>query len=281
MSSLQHLGDARGSQHKNTLHVISITSLLCRLVWLFVVAVPLVPGIGHAQLVTKGNSLASYTYDAAYASVLGEPLTPAAGTQSMISFFPAFSVDSVSDGPPVSNNIAQNLSFDIAASPGYWFDGSALSMKLNGKLNYNLAAPVVGSAASVSFAAPLTLDVTGVDGSPFSSLALPYDDAMIVNPSLVSVTGPVGFSSGNITGSITLDISTIKLHFGIGAGQNVTALRLSVGPSLTVSSQAGSAQAALVNFDVVNQVVPEPSTYAFLMLGSVAGGFALWRRRRS
>lgn len=236
---------------------------------------------GWSQLVTQSNSLAVYTYDAAYASVLGDPLTPTVGTQSTLSFFPKFSVVSISAALPVTNTISQNLSFDIAAAPGYWFDGSALSMNVNGKVNFNLAAPIVGSAASVSFSSPLTLEVIGVDGSPFSSSVLPYADSMIVNPSLVSVTGPAGFSSGSITGSITLDITTIKSHFGLGAGNNVTAMRLMVGPSLTVSSQVGNADGELVNFDVVNQVVPEPSTYALLMLGSAAGGFALWRRRRS
>jgi hypothetical protein len=259
--------------------VLSPTSPLHRAALCLIGSVVLTSSTGWAQILTSGNSLASYSYDATYESVLGAPLTPTAGTQSTLSFFPNFTVGSTAGPAEVTNNISSVFAFDIATASGYWFDGSALSMNINGKLNYNLVAPESGSSASASFSSPLTLEVTGVDGSPFSSILLPYAATMDVNPALVQVTGPGGSSSGNMSGSITLDITTIKLHYGLGSGSKVTALRLTVSPSLTVKSQLGTANAGLVNLDVVNQVVPEPSTYALLALAAAGLSVRIFRRR--
>lgn len=238
------------------------------------------PSIGRTQIVIKTNALVSYAYDATNAFLPGEPLTTASGGLSTFSFFPtAFSASS-SGGAPATNSITGLVGLDMATAAGAWFDG-ALSLSLNTKVNYSLTAPTATSSAMAEFSAPFTLEVTGVDGSPFVAPGLPIATNMPITPPSVSASGPVAFPSGSLSGSITLDINTIKLHFGIAPGSNVTAMRLQVSPLLTVQSEKGSATASLVNFDVVNQVVPEPSTYALLLTSGAAGLLAWQRRRRS
>jgi hypothetical protein len=58
-------------------------------------------------------------------------------------------------------------------------------------------------------------------------------------------------------------------------------MRLQFSPVVSAWSERGSASASLVNVDVGNQVVPEPSTYALLALAaSGLGVYALRRRGR-
>jgi hypothetical protein len=84
-----------------------------------------------------------------------------------------------------------------------------------------------------------------------------------------------------MSGVFAFDINTVKAHFGIGAGSNITGLQLQVSPVLTVQSERGSAAASVVNFDVATQVVPEPSSCVLLLLGAGVSALAVWRRRHA
>lgn len=235
------------------------------------------PSTALAQVVTKTNALASYSYSGTNAFVPSDPLVSASGSLSTFSFLPtAFSASS-SGALPSTNTVSAVIALDMSANSGLWFAGA---LNLNAQVNYSLAAPTATSSAHADFSAPFTLEVTGVDGAPFVPVGLPIATNMTITPPFVAVTGPVAFPAGNLSGSFAFDINTIKAHFGIGGGSNITSMRLQVSPLLTVQSERGSATASLVNFDLSNnQMVPEPSTCALLFLGLGAASVAVWRRR--
>jgi hypothetical protein len=169
------------------------------------------------------------------------------------------------------------LTVDMMANPGLWFSGNAVSLDVTG--SFSMSAPFSISEAFTSVTASYTVYLQQVDGVPFSSVT-PLSGSLVIAPTnSFAVVGPGGVSSGQWNSSLTLDLNTIKTHFGIGPASNVTGLRLQYSSTLTAASINGSASIDTLNFTVTNQVVPEPSTYALLVLSGVTG-FALWRRRR-
>jgi len=232
-----------------------------------------------AQLIIPGASV-TYTYESgsSNAFIPGTPLVVSTPDDSTISFFPT----------GVSGNLAASgydigvasavVTISMDANSGYWFSGTALS--LSSKLNYSLAAPSVGSEAGISFSLPFTLYITGVDGNAFGSPSLQLSTNMTISPGFVVISGPTNFQSGSLFGAGSIDINMIKAHFGIGPTNNVTGMRVQLSPSGTAWAQQGTVSGSLVNFDVANQVVPEPSTYALLALGLGATVVAIFRRRR-
>jgi hypothetical protein len=101
-------------------------------------------------------------------------------------------------------------------------------------------------------------------------------------PAFMEAFGPNATpTTGTLSGSINLTLNTIKTHFGIGDASKITGMRMQISPVVTAWSERGSATGSLVNIDDANQVVPEPSTYALLLVGAGAVGAAFWRRRRA
>lgn len=233
-----------------------------------------------AQIIVS-NSLVTYTYEQSSggAFVPSTPLTSATPPDSSLSFFPT-GFSALNSGSAWNiETFSSVLTVTMDANSGYWFDGNAL--QLSSQVNYSLAAPTSTSEAGVAVTAPFTLYITEVDGTAFGSPSLQLTDALTFTPSFVETVGPNSFPTGSLSGGISLSLNTIKTHFGIGAGNNITGMRVQFSPVISAWSERGSASASLVNFDVVNQVVPEPSTYALFLLGSAAVGLAVWRRRRA
>ena len=244
----------------------------------FFSALAVLTSTGQAQVVTKTNSLASYSYDATNAFVPSEPVVSASGSLSTFSFLP-ISLAATSSGPgPTTNSASAFAALDMVANPGLWFDGVA---HVNTQMNYSLSAPTSTSSARADLSVPLTLEVTAVNGLPFVFSGSLLAANLAVTPPFSAASGPGSFPSASMSGAFLFDINTVKAHFGIGAGGNITGMRLQVSPVLTVQSERGSAAASIVNFDVAAQVVPEPSSFTLLLLGAGAAALSVWRRRHA
>ena len=235
--------------------------------------------LASAQVILS-NSKVTYTYveSPSGSFVPAAPLTSAT-PESSLSFAPGSFVASTSGGGFQSDNTTGVLTVDMDAAPGLWFSGNALSLFLSG--SYSLTAPFSSSQAFTSFSSSYTLIVDGVDGSPFSS-SMPLSSNISIAPPTVSAVGPGGSSSGLWSGSFALDINTIKTHFGIGATNNVTGMRLQLSTTVAAASIDGMASAALLNANIGNvTTVPEPSTYALLALAACTLGVAALRRKNT
>ena len=233
-----------------------------------------------AQVIVS-NSLVTYTYEqsAGDAFVPSSPLASATATDSTLSFFPAgFSALNSGSAWDI-DTFSSVLTVNMKANSGLWFGENAF--QLTSQVNYSLNAPTSTSTAGISFTAPFTLYITEVDNAPFVSPSLQLTDSLTVTPPFIETTGPGSFPTGALSGDISLSLTTIKAHFGIGAGSNITGMRVQFSPVVSAWSERGSASASLVNVDVANAVVPEPSTYALLLIGAAATGLAVWRRRRA
>lgn len=234
-----------------------------------------------AQVIVS-NSLVTYTYEqgAGNAFVPSAPLTSATPPDSStLSFFPAgFSALNSGSAWDIAT-FSSVLTVTMDATPGNWFGENAL--QLSSEVNYSLNAPTSASTAGVAFTAPFTLYITEVDNLPFGSPSLQLTDSLTITPPFVETTGPGSFPTGALSGEISLSLTTIKTHFGIGAGSKITGMRVQLSPVVSAWSERGSASASLVNLDVANAVVPEPSTYALLGLSALSLGYLAWRRRRA
>lgn len=204
--------------------------------------------------------------------------TPTASSfpESTLAFYPNTHLVTDSSLPFDLKTKSSQLQLNMKAVPGQWFTGDALQLSTSG--SYNLVAPfgpILQSQASASFTASYTLLVNEVDNNPFSSGA-PWSDNVVITPSGASVVGPGGASVGSWNGSVVLDINTIKAHFGIGAANKVTGMLLQYSAQIAAESVYGQASVSLHEL-TVNNGIPEPSTYALLLMASAA---TLWHLRR-
>jgi hypothetical protein len=232
-----------------------------------------------AQVIVT-NSMVTYTYqDSPTGTYAPPPPLTSVSPSSSLAFAPNNFVASSSGAGVQIDTQTGILTVDMITNPGMWFGSVALGLEVAG--SYSMAAPFSTSEAFTSVTASYTLYLQSVDGVAFSS-STPLSGSLVISPTnSFSLVGPGGVSSGLWNSALTLDLNTIKTHFGIGATNNVTGLRLQYSSTLTAASINGSASIDTLNVNITNQVVPEPSTYALLMAGGLVVGLAVWRRRRA
>jgi hypothetical protein len=231
----------------------------------------------HAQIIVT-NSMVTYSYQDNPTGTFAppSPLTSVSPVSSL-AFAPNNFVASSSGAGVQIDTSTGILTVDMISNPGMYFSTNALGLEVAG--SYSLAAPFSTSEAFASVTASYTLYLQEVDGVAFTS-STPLSGSLVIAPTnSFSLIGPGAVSSGLWNTSLALDINTIKAHFGIGATNNVTGLRLQYSSTLTAASINGSASIDTLNVNITNQVVPEPSTYALLIASGLAG-LAIWRRRR-
>lgn len=214
--------------------------------------------------------------------------TTSADPNSSISFKPSSFIQTDQNVMFDLKTKQSQLGMTISAAPGQWFTGNALVIETAG--SYNLVAPfgsppmpfTVGgptnSYAYASSTAVFSLTVTGVDNAAFLP-GSPLAASVVITPSSLDLIGPGGSTSGAWTGKVTLDINTIKVHFGIGAINNVTQMQLSYTAQVAAAGVYGQATTSVMDLIVTNQTVPEPSTYALLAMAAGVGAYMIRRRR--
>lgn len=242
---------------------------------------------GVSAQVIATNSMVTYTYQDSPSGTYAPPSPLVSESPySRIAFSPNNFVASSTDAVPnpvTGAQIASEtgiLTVDMAANPGMWFIGTnALALDIGG--SYSMTAPFSISESFVSVTASYSLYLQAVDGAAFTS-STPMSGALTISPTnFFTLKGPGGVSSGAWSSALSLDINTIKAHFGIAPSSNVTGMRLQYSSTLTAASLNGSASIDTLNVNLTNQVVPEPSTYALLAMAAAGlGGYMMRRRSR-
>lgn len=268
--------------HKTPVHVTLLT---------MIALVGISAATASAQILHGNFTNAGVSYLAVTESGPGIPPSVFTPPTPVTTYDPLGMVSQLSFAPYNFIQTDQNIAFDLKtkqsqlqinlqAGPGLWFTGNALQLETAG--SYNLVAPFGPSPQSQAFAsstAAFTLMVTDVDNAPFIGGSL-YTNTVAISPSSQSIVGPGGSASGSFSGSVILDINVIKAHFGIGASNKVTGMTLQYNAQVAAAGVYGQATTSLMNFNVVNQVVPEPSTYALLAMAAAGLGTYVVRRRR-
>lgn len=267
---------------------LAVMRLLSPKIGVAVVATMATLSIGASAQVIVTNSMVTYGYQETPANTFTPP-------SPLVSESPYPELSFASTGlvansttaipNPISGGQVSSLSgiltVDMTATSGMWFSGTnALALDVAG--SYSMSAPFGSSEAFTSITASYTVYLQEVDGAAFSSSTTLNGQLSIVPTNVFTLSGPGTVASGLWNGSLSLDINTIKTHFGIVPTSNVTGMRLQYSTVLSAAGRGdGTAYVDGLNFTVTNQVVPEPSTYALLVLALAALGITAWRRRVS
>ncbi len=209
------------------------------------------------------------------------PLAAAASAQA-VPFLPTQAIPSLPTGNAdcVPSKGSCSAIADPLPDPGngllgvkFYTSGSVVMPFQSGSGNGSLALSTSGiQSGSFSGDIPLLYDFT-LDGNSVGSWTLGFAVNQISGAShSVQVSGS---GSGQFTGSSLL--ASVVLQSGLTTQVSMT-LSVDYDGSLTINIPANSVD---FNADAGNSGVPEPSSAAMVLIGSIAaGGFQLMRRRR-
>jgi PEP-CTERM motif len=193
-------------------------------------------------------------------------------------------------------SVTDNLAGDTSAIVGA-ISFSVAAFGYNFLVNTSQSKPVVGSATSPQLDLTFTATTTGAAGTVFLYTS---DNGFTLAPgsSLLTVGGTNSNGSGSVTARAWGGSNNTSLSFSganlIGSaigpltsamfsGSNTAAFTPTANPySLTIGTQISRASAGTTTGDLNLQIspVPEPSTWALMLMGPALIGFVARRRRK-
>jgi len=191
---------------------------------------------------------------------------------------------SVATGPGFQSDFdTTQLSFRIVANPGKAID----KLKITAAGTYSVSSAGLSSFASVMMSMPLTMQVMGVNGIPFTSACMINGYSIPINPSSVTVslegTEIVDNGQGIWSGTWQGNVQGSALVAGLSEIFNVptmkiTELAIAITPDLSAFSNNGNATTYLDNLTFT--AIPEPTTGSLMLLSFLSLAY-VHRRRRS
>jgi hypothetical protein len=175
------------------------------------------------------------------------------------------------------------LSFRIVANPGKAID----QLKITAAGTYSVSSAGLSSFASVMMSMPLTMQVMGINGIPFTSTDMINGYSIPINPSSVTVSvegteivdNGQGIWSGTWQGAIQGSALVAELSeiFDVPT-MKITELAISITPDLSAFSNNGNATTSINNLTFA--AIPEPTTGSLMVLSFLSLAY-VHRRRRS
>ena len=176
---------------------------------------------------------------------------------------------------------ATQLSFRLVANSGKVID----QLKISASGTYSVNSAGLSSFAAVMMNMPFTMQVMGVNGTPFTSTDMIKGYSIPINPSAVtiSVEGSEivdkanGLWSGTWQGALQESTLVAELSkiFNVPT-MKITELAISITPDFSAFSNNGNATTNLTSLTFA--AIPEPTTGSLLVLGAL--GLATLRRFR-
>jgi hypothetical protein len=191
---------------------------------------------------------------------------------------------SVATGPGFQSDFdTTQLSFRIVANPGKAID----KLKITAAGTYSVSSAGLSSFASVMMSMPLTMQVMGINGIPFTSTDMINGYSIPIDPSSVTVSvegteivdNGQGTWSGTWQGAIQGSALVEDLNRLFNAPtMEITELAISITPDLSAFSNNGNATTSISNLTF--SPIPEPTTGSLMVLSFLSLAY-VHRRRRS
>ena len=191
---------------------------------------------------------------------------------------------SVATGPGFQSDFdTTQLSFRIVANPGKAID----KLKITAAGTYSVSSAGLSSFASVMMSMPLTMQVMGINGIPFTSTDMINGYSIPIDPSYVTVSvegaeivdNGQGTWSGTWQGAIQGSALVEDLSRLFNAPtMEITELAISITPDLSAFSNNGNATTYINNLTFAP--IPEPTTGSLMVLSFLSLAY-VHRRRRS
>lgn len=206
--------------------------------------------------------------------VFGAPTLSIVSPEAPLTFNPTnFVVEAAFSAPDLLTN-SSTVQMTIKAAPGFWFAGDVLQIATSG--SFDLVAPLIQSQASATFSGSYRLWVTEVDNNLFAA-GPPLSANVLTTPPSVSISGPNGVLSQALAGSATIEINTIKAHFGIAPTSNVTGMLLEYTGTLVAGGSSGSARVSVGKLVVGSTTISTPTTNVILTVEKAANLSGQWQ----